>query len=350
VNPAATEVCNGRDDDCDGSTDPDSAPGCEVYYRDEDADGYGDPALSMCLCSPGGGFVAVAGDCADGDVEVHPGAAEVCNGRDDDCDGDTDPEDPTFCATWYRDADQDGWGAVLDWKCLCGAVGQYASKNPGDCDDADPLELPGGTEVCDGHDNDCDGTVDDGASLCPGGACEVGLCQAGVWKDPGTGLVWQRAGSSVALGWAEARSFCAGNQANLPGTGWHLPNISELRTLVRGCANLQTGGACLATETCSACGVATSCLDPSVCRAGCVCKGVGPNNGCYGNPAFDLSCGFHWSSSWVQLASGETMAYALDFGPTYGIFFVNYGADINDYNVAHPMFESEAFRCVRPGK
>ncbi|MBP6390878.1 MAG: hypothetical protein KA352_08280 [Flavobacteriales bacterium] len=61
-----------------------------LWYPDLDGDGHGDPDTSLTACSPPGGYVANGNDCDDAHASVHPGAAEVCNGMDDDCDGLTD--------------------------------------------------------------------------------------------------------------------------------------------------------------------------------------------------------------------------------------------------------------------
>jgi len=83
------------------------------------------------------GIVHGGEDCDDEDTQVHPGAPEVCDGKDDDCDGHI-PADEV-------DADSDGW-------MICA----------GDCDDAEPLANPGMEEIQgDGIDNDCDGYVDE---------------------------------------------------------------------------------------------------------------------------------------------------------------------------------------------
>ena len=180
VNPGATEVCNGRDDNCDGSTDPEGTPGCQPYYLDSDGDGFGDPNQAKCLCGPAAGYLAQAGDCDDSNAAVHPGATDACNGKDDNCDGVTDPEDSPDCQPWYRDVDQDGWGDANAWKCLCAAAGQYSSQKPGDCNDLDDAVHPGAAEACDGRDNDCNGTTDEGflcgSKLCLNGACWNPLC------------------------------------------------------------------------------------------------------------------------------------------------------------------------------
>jgi hypothetical protein len=89
VHPGAPETCNGIDDDCNGVTD--DVPDAPIFYRDADADGYGNPAASMRACAPPAGYVANAGDCDDTNGLVRPGVTDVCNGVNDDCSGGADP-------------------------------------------------------------------------------------------------------------------------------------------------------------------------------------------------------------------------------------------------------------------
>ncbi len=155
VNPDATESCNGVDDDCNGLVD--DATG-DTWYADADGDGYGDPSESMQDCDGESGYVADATDCDDTTAAANPGAEEVCDEIDNDCDGDVDEEVTT---TWYTDADGDGHGdpdAATEEACSEPA-GYAASAD--DCDDADPAVNPDATEVCNGVDDDCDGTVDE---------------------------------------------------------------------------------------------------------------------------------------------------------------------------------------------
>ncbi len=161
VNPGATEVCDGDDNDCDGVVDPSIATDAATWYADADSDSYGNAAVTDVACEAPSGYVADATDCNDADGAVNPGATEVCDTVDNDCDGVVDPSTATDAATWYADADSDGYGNAAVTDVACAAPSGYVS-NDDDCDDADGAMNPGATEVCDTVDNDCDGVVDGG--------------------------------------------------------------------------------------------------------------------------------------------------------------------------------------------
>ncbi|HCH63335.1 MAG TPA: hypothetical protein DFR83_11055, partial [Deltaproteobacteria bacterium] len=81
VNPAATEVCNSIDDDCDRQIDDadasvDTSTG-STFYRDGDADTYGDASSTTRACSLPSGYVTDSSDCDDGTRAVNPAATEV---------------------------------------------------------------------------------------------------------------------------------------------------------------------------------------------------------------------------------------------------------------------------------
>jgi hypothetical protein len=143
VSPAATERCNGVDDDCDGTVDEADAAAATTWYSDSDGDGYGDASAGTVACDAPAGTVADATDCDDTSGAVSPAGVETCNGIDDDCDGATDEGLAT--ATWYEDNDGDGYGeaAVVDCAQPAGTV-----DNAYDCDDADAAVVPGGHEDC----------------------------------------------------------------------------------------------------------------------------------------------------------------------------------------------------------
>jgi hypothetical protein len=155
VNPGAPETCNGVDDDCDGDVDENAGP---VFHRDGDGDGYGNRANPTQACSAPSGYVGNAGDCNDSNATVHPGATETCNGGDDDCDGSVDEgAGPTF----YRDGDGDQYGDSAISTQACAAPAGYVA-NSSDCNDSSAAVFPGATETCNGSDDDCDGTIDEG--------------------------------------------------------------------------------------------------------------------------------------------------------------------------------------------
>ena len=157
VSPGAAEVCNEVDDDCDTYVDDNPSDGLR-FYADTDGDGYGDPAAPAVACALPEGYVENAADCDDADALSHPGAHEVCDLEDNDCDGTVD-DNATDPRTYYRDADGDGYGVEADTAAACGAPAGYAERD-GDCNDASAAESPGVAEVCNGVDDDCNGEVD----------------------------------------------------------------------------------------------------------------------------------------------------------------------------------------------
>jgi MYXO-CTERM domain-containing protein len=132
-------------------------------WTDLDGDGYGNPARWVTTCPGTPGRVDNSLDCDDTRADVHPSAAEVCDGggTDEDCDGlldDADPSvDPSTFAAVYPDVDGDGFGDASAEPGACEAPAGYVSDNT-DCDDGDAGVHPAAEEVPgDGVDQDCDG-------------------------------------------------------------------------------------------------------------------------------------------------------------------------------------------------
>ncbi|RKG89830.1 hypothetical protein D7W82_05975 [Corallococcus sp. CA049B] len=189
VNPKATEVCNGRDDNCTlGESD---AIDKKVWFVDADGDGYGSSQVEAC--TQPAGAVDRGGDCNDRDGQVHPDRAEFrCDGKDDNCNGmndedfnvDGDCEDELKCAgkvacastpsqtacarlpsenpvAWYVDGDGDGSkGQNVGLGCEAPVVGAVTQSE--DCDESSVYVRPGLPEVCDRLDNNCSNGVDEG--------------------------------------------------------------------------------------------------------------------------------------------------------------------------------------------
>ncbi|MCZ7679070.1 MAG: putative metal-binding motif-containing protein [Sandaracinaceae bacterium] len=224
VSPAASEVCNGIDDNCDGTTDEGLRAS---FYQDADGDGFGSTAMTTMACTAPPGYVTSSTDCDDARASVNPAALELCDGVDNNCDTSTDPgcecsdgATPRACGssdtgacqmgtqrcvggTWaecvgaiepraevcngadddcdgmedeglvvtpcYLDADSDGRGSgPATTQCedpartAFGRCPSGYSNVAGDCNDANASIRPGATESCNGADDDCDGTADEG--------------------------------------------------------------------------------------------------------------------------------------------------------------------------------------------
>lgn len=146
VNPDATEVCGGGDEDCDGlvdDADP-SVSGTEELFLDRDGDRRGDPASPIQACVLPVGADEDGTDCDDTDATVHPLASEVCNGRDDDCDGKIDDEDDSLQAelVLYPDGDGDGHGDGSRRREACGPIEGWVTDGTDPDDDDASVWLP----------------------------------------------------------------------------------------------------------------------------------------------------------------------------------------------------------------
>ena len=205
VHPAAVELCNGLDDDCDTETDEDDAADALTWHRDADTDGYGDPSAtteacqvpsgyvdddtdcddtdatinpdtpwyldydgdsygnidwSTASCTQPSGYVADDTDCDDTNADSYPGADETCDGEDDDCDGTIDEDDAIDVLTWYADSDSDGYGDASVSDEECEQPSGYVADDT-DCDDTDATVYPGARERLNSVDDDCDGDTDE---------------------------------------------------------------------------------------------------------------------------------------------------------------------------------------------
>lgn len=231
VNPGATELCNGQDDNCNGGTDDGLrvgeacttgegcsgvrscgenaavvcvAPTVQFAWADEDQDGHGDvkqgqvPVCNAALPLNRLPLSAPHDDCDDSRGDAKPGAVEVCNGLDDNCVGGNDEgfnlgasctEAQTQCAgslrcnasgdgtqcqasgaipTWYPDEDNDSHGRADAGVVSCARPNPEFVQQGSDCDDGNRFIFSGAPELCDEQDNNCNNVTDEGA--CPVGA------------------------------------------------------------------------------------------------------------------------------------------------------------------------------------
>ena len=180
--------------------------------------------LPMVACDPskkdldGDGYIG-AEDCDDDDAAVNPGAEEVCDGLDNNCDGALDEADASDATFWYGDADGDGYGGNTLTMTACEQPSGYLETD-GDCDDLDAGSNPDGIEICDGVDNDCDGLVD-------GDDDSVDTSTAQVWYGDADGDGYGADDDTVEscsqpAGYAAVGGDCDDNNSNIsPESLWY---------------------------------------------------------------------------------------------------------------------------------
>lgn len=206
IYPGAPELCNGMDDNCNGVVDegltlfslyfdededgfgntlidtttclteifgyvPDSTD-CNdddntihepvLFYADADGDSFGDADNTVYFCSllPPAGFVADSTDCDETNPDIYPGAIEICNAFDDNCNSEIDEGLPSNI--FFEDSDGDGYGNVLVYTITCLTfITGYVSDST-DCDDTNPDINPGAPEVQNSIDDNCNDSIDEG--------------------------------------------------------------------------------------------------------------------------------------------------------------------------------------------
>ena len=175
--------------DCDDANPTVTAP--TMYYVDADNDGFGDDATGTLACTQPANTVTIGGDCNDANNAIYPGATEICDGFDNNCNG-TNDEGLIF-NTYYLDSDNDQFGAGIGLvSCQAIPLPGYVLVN-GDCDDMNPNVYPGATEIL-GNDMDenCDGV--DGYL----GLTDLTSVQVGLVPNPSNGVFAVQFNAEVA--------------------------------------------------------------------------------------------------------------------------------------------------------
>jgi hypothetical protein len=253
---AIPEVCNGKDDDCDGSI--------PVQEQDPDTDGY----IECTGCTTGSGRTDLAstltgcGDCAANQIAINPGALEACNNVDDNCQSGVTDDGADECTAGQ---------SCCSLQKACRNL-QTDSNNCGDCgrrcNTADVDRCVGGNCVCGNTGGPCPAGLD-----CVGGSCQCivggrcnGCCQGGSCYTVGGSQNSGRCGSGGnACGSCDDSNPCTSNVCNSSGQCSN-PNRPDITTTC-------TGGVCLGGQCCTTCRNGTTCrpssqLNVSNCGSG----------------------------------------------------------------------------------
>jgi hypothetical protein len=302
-----TCVANDADDPCAG-IDCSGHGSCRLLEGRPTCDcdpGYRHAGDESGLCGTGGcDLLCVPTAAPDADAVAPEAAGD--DGADDVPDDELGAEDAPVDEVGAGDGDADG-DAPEDELATEDAPVDDLGAGDGDADVDGPDDGLG-----------ADDAVDDGGSTtCPGGR-----------YDPSTGLCWQEPPEDTTWDWAGAAAYCDGLSLGGHGPGsWRMPDIDELRSLIRGCPATETGGACAVTE---------GCLDDdcwtSDCN-GCVVLGGPAMGGCYWPDWLGFVCLLYWSSS--SYGGDPPEAWAVSFMRGLVISINKTGA--------------LSVRCVRPG-
>ncbi len=162
IHPESIEVCDEIDNNCDGNIDIFNVYDGEIFYADEDDDGYGHADNIITACTLPLGYSQFSDDCDDNQVDIHPDAQEYCDDIDNDCDGQIDESDSVDATYFYIDQDGDGFGSMQVISCF---FESHYSVLAGDCNDQDPNRNPTSDEYCDGVDNNCNNQIDESTAV-----------------------------------------------------------------------------------------------------------------------------------------------------------------------------------------
>ncbi len=185
-----------------------------TFYADADGDTYGNLNSTVQACSAPSGYVNNSTDCNDANAAVHPGAPEVCNNIDDNCNNQIDEG---VKITFYADADNDTYGNLNSTTQACSAPSGYVS-NSTDCNDANAAIHPGASDVCNGIDDNCNNQIDENAitaTVTPSGTVTVcdGISQT-FTANSGAGISYQWLKNGNNISGATLQTYSTKKAAN----------------------------------------------------------------------------------------------------------------------------------------
>ena len=173
-----------------------------VFYADSDGDGFGNAEQTVLACSVPQGYSTDSTDCNDEQAGAYPGALEICNLIDDDCDGQIDEG---VGLTFYLDNDGDGFGNAALTIVACAAPVGYVADNT-DCDDTNASISPGLSEVCANTiDDNCSGEVNEGCCpILPAATAEISNAQCAALNNGEINLTVTAGVAPMSFVWSNA--------------------------------------------------------------------------------------------------------------------------------------------------
>jgi len=235
--------------------------------------------------------IEIAVDDAEASTTV-PYSTESLEGDVANCDADliADPCAGSVC----------GMGAIPGFECgTCDACGTECSEGQCVFTSCDGKEC--GIDGCGGSCGTCTGGTN-----CYGGICCEEASFEGIWMDPTSSLTWQVTPTGGEMEWDAAKIHC--QNLDLACGGWHLPDIGELRTLIRGCPGTQKNGACGVVNSC----LYSSCWNDSC--SGCSLNDGPAEGGMYWPNEIEGDSNWNWSSSPVDGNDGYAWLVYFEYG------------------------------------
>lgn len=191
------------------------------------------------------------------------------------------------------------WPPVWAMALAIAVVACSEDLQPCECDDAGSCDGGGDADADADADSDSDSDADSDGDT----GSEVDCSGEGVWLDVSSGLCWEDPPPGDWVGYGEAVEHCSA-LATGGYDDWRVPNIDELRSLIRGCPGTELGGECMVTDGYGPWAMSSPCYgcDPL----------AGPGaGGCYWDEALAGVCSRYWSSS--KYVEGELWEWLADF-------------------------------------
>ncbi|NTX05776.1 putative metal-binding motif-containing protein [Myxococcus sp. CA040A] len=323
--PGQPEICDDKDNNCSGAADETLTR--VAMFRDRDNDGVGSESTIHCVPAAGvTGYVSVGGDCKDDDATIAPGKTDVCDDKDNNCDGATDEGSDK---NWYQDGDQDGSLSAATGKVQCGqpdaSYRQRFQSEAFDCNDHDGNNTPGRVESCDNADNNCDGSADE-AFPTKGTSCNLpSVSCAGTWVCTGNQLAVECNARAPRLFYPDRDGDGDGDQnatvdevcAN------ETPQVGHVENVHGDCDDVDPAARSGLTEVCDA-------IDNN-CNAGVSDEPLSCGGTLKDVVSYHLSSG---SQDWRTVAVGQG---------GYPVWVAGHGGKLAVRKAAHQKFESYSF-------